>query len=440
MSESGLKREQKRYDIASLDRIYFMSALVVGVVVILSFDVFRLPKYAAVIACIALIVLYYLGTRFLSAFFVRADQVADNIYYLGLLYTLSSLGVALFSFSAQSYAVDSIINNFGVAIFTTIAGIAGRVLVGQMRADPIDVERETRATLIESSRRLRAELDQSVAEFKQFRLSSNQILDESIENAGGTLIRTLTTAVEKFDGSTSGITKTLQDAQSGFHEQARALNASTRRAGSAVERLIAKVDAIQADEGVIVKLLEPALATFDAAASDYAAKITGHADKVTASAASLYDTYSAVRDIKALSEQLAETVERAAVAVERTIASTRDLGALTETLNVAHASVASLATAYEHANSDYAETAKGHINALAGSVSEAVARIAESSAQKSREIQGDVDDSVRSFDQLTTQVRTFSAALDESERSISRVRQDLAAMSRYIIDRLEHGR
>jgi len=434
------KREQKRYDMASLDRTYFAIALVVGFVVILTFDFWHFQKMAAVAACCACMTAYYLGTRFLPAFFVRADQVADNIYYLGLLYTLSSLGVALFRFSAQAYAVDSIINNFGVAIFTTIAGIAGRVLIGQMRADPIDVERESRAALIESSRRLRTELDQSVSEFKNFRMSSNQILDESIESAGKSLIETLRVAVERFEASTTGISNNFQEAHLAFLEQAKTLNASTRRAGSAVERLIAKVESVRADEDMIVKSLTPALAGFEQAASGYASRIAAHGDAVIASVKGLDVVRETTGQIKASSEALAGIVERAGASMEKAVTASSDFGGLVESLRTGQARIASLADACAAATDSVQAATTAHMEALDQASKAALARLADEGESVRRAVTSDIAQSAETIADLTAKAKAFAAALDESERSIGKVRQDLAAMSRYIIDRLGNDR
>jgi hypothetical protein len=67
-------------------------------------------------------------------------KLAINLYYIGFLYTLTSLGVSLWQFSSTEGA-ETIVTNFGVAIASTIFGVALRVLFNQMRQDPVEVER-----------------------------------------------------------------------------------------------------------------------------------------------------------------------------------------------------------------------------------------------------------------------------------------------------------
>jgi hypothetical protein len=77
---------------------------------------------------------------------LRDDQAGDNIYYMGFLYTLTSLGVSLYQFG-DADSGTAIVRNFGIAVASTIAGVAGRVLFSQMRRDPVEVERSARLEL-----------------------------------------------------------------------------------------------------------------------------------------------------------------------------------------------------------------------------------------------------------------------------------------------------
>ena len=77
----------------------------------------------------------------LTIYYVLNDEDApeeegDNVYYLGLLFTLISLMFTLVElFGADTYAVRNaekiraLLENFGIALTSTVVGIAGRVLV-----------------------------------------------------------------------------------------------------------------------------------------------------------------------------------------------------------------------------------------------------------------------------------------------------------------------
>src|SRR4051794_20180320 len=100
-------------------------------------------------------------------FRLRDDQSGDNLYYMGFLFTLTSLGVSLYQYSSNGSA-EEIVQNFGIAIASTITGVALRIFFNQMRRDPVEVEHFARLELAEASRRVKRELDSTVLEFSYF--------------------------------------------------------------------------------------------------------------------------------------------------------------------------------------------------------------------------------------------------------------------------------
>src|ERR1700722_8663711 len=78
---------------------------------------------------------------------LRPDRLGDNFYYLGFVYTLASLSAALLQLRGGA-KIEELLGSFGIALFTTIIGIAGRVLFVQMRGDIDDVEDEVRGNLL----------------------------------------------------------------------------------------------------------------------------------------------------------------------------------------------------------------------------------------------------------------------------------------------------
>ncbi len=111
---------------------------------------------------------------------LRDDQSGDNLYYMGFLFTLTSLAVSLYQFSASGLA-EQIVQNFGIAIASTIAGIALRIFFNQMRRDPVEVEHTARLELAEASRKVRHELEGTVIEFSHFRRATQQSITEALD-------------------------------------------------------------------------------------------------------------------------------------------------------------------------------------------------------------------------------------------------------------------
>ena len=131
------------------------------------------------------LMLAYATLLLLARYFrLRDDQSGDNLYYLGFLYTLTSLGVSLWLFSVNDGGV-AIVTNFGIAIATTILGIALRVVFNQMRQDPIEVESIARLELADAARNVRQELDSAAFEFASFRRAMAQMLEEGLQEQRG---------------------------------------------------------------------------------------------------------------------------------------------------------------------------------------------------------------------------------------------------------------
>ena len=98
----------------------------------------------------------------------RSDSAGDNLYYLGFLYTLTSLAHSLYRFSGDKLNTDVIITNFGVAISTTILGMSLRVLLSRPAVDdPSALDQSARLDLAETARKLRREMSYTVETFRE---------------------------------------------------------------------------------------------------------------------------------------------------------------------------------------------------------------------------------------------------------------------------------
>ena len=130
----------------------------------------------------------------------RYESAGDNFYYLGFLYTLISLAISLYQFNTEG-ASSGIITSFGLALTSTILGLAGRILLSQSPEEATtDAERRARENLARANRRLRAEMEYSIAEFQQFRAEAGRVfqhLDQGVSAAG----RALEARIEQLEGS-----------------------------------------------------------------------------------------------------------------------------------------------------------------------------------------------------------------------------------------------
>jgi hypothetical protein len=164
-----------------LDAYAFFAFVVAGCGYIAVAKLRDAPQWQVTLVPVVLMLAYAAMMLFARGFRLRSDYAGDNLYYMGFLFTLTSLGMALYRFSADSGSED-LVRNFGIAIASTIAGVALRVAFNQMRRDPIEVEHTSRLELADAARRVRRELDATVTEMNFFRRTVHQSFAEGFED------------------------------------------------------------------------------------------------------------------------------------------------------------------------------------------------------------------------------------------------------------------
>jgi hypothetical protein len=212
------------------DLIAFVGAFGLGLLLYVVLHVWLdVPQTWVTLAILAVMAGYaYLAAKS-SRFRVRLDQAGDNAYYLGLLFTLTSMAFALYEFGLATdlgqtgvgvgapgagqpaggqTGVDQIISNFGIALASTVAGIFLRVFLHQMRVDPADVENMTRIELSDASKRVRASLDTVYLDFGRFHAEVRQRTEDIVSR----LLTDTATAMGAVTAEVAGATKTLLDA------------------------------------------------------------------------------------------------------------------------------------------------------------------------------------------------------------------------------------
>lgn len=189
------------------DKLIFGLAFFGGIAAIISIRLFGdlltenagiglLDVLAIAVAVFVIIgyVAYILSSKNRSG--ISVDRASDNVYYLGLLFTLSSLAYSLIKLSffgmsgegvASAKQVLTLLPDFGLALFSTIAGIFGRIFLQQMRNDPMDVETEAREELGIAIRQLRETIGQVVSNLNGLSTQMSVTLTEMNNTVSRTL-------------------------------------------------------------------------------------------------------------------------------------------------------------------------------------------------------------------------------------------------------------
>lgn len=271
-------------------------------VIVTSVPVLIMICYAALMA----------GARLLR---LRDDQAGDNLYYMGFLFTLTSLAVSLYQFSGEGSA-ETIVRNFGIAIASTIAGIALRIFFHQMRRDPAEVEATARLELADASRRVKRELDGTVLEFAYFRRMTQQSMADALEEMKtmlGEMRQTMAGELEQMSGRISGpleetsrksgdtvdalvdrVAEALDDVSERLVQQTENFSRGAAASAEAIWKTVAKLEAMQTPEQIIEIKLAPMIQGLSRAVNSFKTSAEMHEKTVDKSLKQTQDMAASV--------------------------------------------------------------------------------------------------------------------------------------------------
>lgn len=303
MAQSGSGLVDRLNDRGAVDRWGFLLFAFVGSGAILVAKSVQANTVLVAIGAVVAMASYAALVQSAGSGRLRADQAGDNCYYLGLIYTLSSLSYAIFTFDPNDTAT-TIVQGFGIALATTIVGLVLRVFFNQSRVDLVQTEDTARIELADAAGRLKAELSSAVVSFNDFGRQTRQ----SLEELRAEVLKSLAEAREAADVSVrsasaeANATLTAQTTEA--VAKAKRLSTATEKVVEGVERhadVLGKVEI--ATDGISKGLV----ALQDAAAATQAAMKT-QADQAAQLNQIQSETHSASQELKNVVSQLLDNV------------------------------------------------------------------------------------------------------------------------------------
>ncbi|WP_153010579.1 hypothetical protein [Falsirhodobacter sp. alg1] len=161
------------------EAIPLVVAFLAGTIGSVVFKLMPIHPFAGAVWAIGVLVAYAVYAYNATQLRLDAETIGDNCYYLGFLFTLTSLAVTLYFViqapeANRAEVIPGVISGFGVALASTIGGVFLRVLMMQFKVDMDSRERQERQYLTETSRRFRTELGMSLDQIKAFSIESLQ--------------------------------------------------------------------------------------------------------------------------------------------------------------------------------------------------------------------------------------------------------------------------
>ena len=188
------------------------------------------------------------------------NLVGDNLYYLGLLYTLVSLAASLFEFTPKNEDIDSItpiITNFGIAIFSTIVGVAFRVYFGLKHTDLEEIEQAARIALADAAYNLHIQLSEATRDFSVFRLEMQQIIRDGFNETKEAIDKELQHGLSQFKTTVTDFAKTVQAVDKSYAESRQKLQDCSHAVAESVNELVTRINRIQVPEDLFERIMYP---------------------------------------------------------------------------------------------------------------------------------------------------------------------------------------
>lgn len=186
------------------------------------------------------------------------SQFADSIYYLGFIFTLITLAVALVYLATQEnwddVPLEQLIGRFGLALATTILGLAIRVATVNLSPTEVGMREDAERALLRSVENFRNHLENSSEAFRSITEThldeigkATQLSSELLRDHAKSTGAELTSAVGK-------VTTAMEESADAYDRKFRAKTAEMKfpdeilaeRLSSSIEKITVAIDAMPA--------------------------------------------------------------------------------------------------------------------------------------------------------------------------------------------------
>jgi hypothetical protein len=120
---------------------------------------------------------------------VSDEKFADTCYYLGFIFTITSIIFSLFDLPNIGTRIQDIAIRFGAAMVSTVFGLAVRVYLVSFRKDGADAVQDVEDAVVEAAHRFREQLVIAVEKLRGF--------EETVDRAATNAVERVNLQVEK---------------------------------------------------------------------------------------------------------------------------------------------------------------------------------------------------------------------------------------------------
>ena len=225
-----------------LPRIMFVGTYILGVILIILATIFA-PENTLIVILVSIIPMIIYGIYVYSnRKKPNVNTIADSAYFLGFLFTITSISLALFFLTPNENDLtkqfNRIIQIFGFALITTIIGLLIKVCVVNLKPDLDDLSENIMENLHESVSLFDDELVNAIERFQEI----DQQLSDRYTDFTNKVIRMEKDTLEKTSGHLDHIiTNSGQELEKFINESGQSLTTSMEESSKTLTAILTKV-------------------------------------------------------------------------------------------------------------------------------------------------------------------------------------------------------
>ena len=225
-----------------LPRIMFVGTYILGVILIILATIFA-PENTLIVILVSIIPMIIYGIYVYSnRKKPNVNTIADSAYFLGFLFTITSISLALYFLTPNekdlSTQFNRIIQIFGFALITTIIGLLIKVCVVNLKPDLDDLSENIMENLHESVSLFDDELVNAIERFQEI----DQQLSDRYTDFTNKVIRMEKDTLEKTSGHLDHIiTNSGQELEKFINESGQSLTTSMEESSKTLTAILTKV-------------------------------------------------------------------------------------------------------------------------------------------------------------------------------------------------------
>jgi hypothetical protein len=162
---------------------------------------------------------------------ITDEKFADSCYYLGFIFTITSIIFSLFDLPNIGFKIQDIAVRFGAAMTSTVIGLSVRVYLVSFKGDVADAITEAEEAVIDASKKLREQLFIVVEKLRDFQEMVDQAATTTIENVN---VQIETLSKSHGDKLSSFFTELTNRNQDAITQMLKEINTSSFRLSQSV--------------------------------------------------------------------------------------------------------------------------------------------------------------------------------------------------------------